>query len=123
LAPYHPGWPTELNPRDPRFTGSPVDFVVFDGLNKGGEITLFVTDVKTGASALNGNQRRIRDAVNAGRVRWFEVRLDIAGRTTEAAYQPELTEKSMGDGELELPARATDSESRMGCLNGAPQAP
>ena len=36
LVPYLPAFP--FNPKDVRFLGSPVDFVVFDGLSDGQEI-------------------------------------------------------------------------------------
>jgi len=63
--------------RDFRHMGDPVDFIVFDGMDtvrhsKAGtpleEVVLL--DIKTGKSQLSTLQRRIRDAVVAGRVRF-----------------------------------------------------
>src|SRR6516165_7790718 len=53
LAPLLPGWPAEFNPHDARFIGNPVDFLVFQGLNEGHEVNVFVVEAKTGRSRLN----------------------------------------------------------------------
>lgn len=74
LAPYLPGFP--FNPRDARFLGSPVDFVVFDGLDGGDVRRVVFLEVKTGVSQLSPRERRIREAVEAGRVAFIEHRLD-----------------------------------------------
>lgn len=75
LAPYMPGF--EYNPSDARFIGPPIDFVVFDGLrDEKGEVDVVIIDVKTGSSQLNPNQRRIKKAVESGRVRFETVRQD-----------------------------------------------
>ena len=65
------------NPKDVRFLGSPVDLVVFDGMDDDDLNEIVFVEVKTGASAsLSTRERRIRDAVRAGSVRWQELRLD-----------------------------------------------
>lgn len=72
LAPYFDGFP--YNPKDARFLGSPVDLVVFDGLDQGALREIVFVEVKTGASTLTSRERAIRDAVKGGRVRWEEYR-------------------------------------------------
>lgn len=72
LAPHFPSFP--LNPREARFLGSPVDFVVFDGLEDGEVRRVVFVEVKTGAATLTTRERLVRDAVRAGRVEWLEVR-------------------------------------------------
>lgn len=68
----------KYNPKDFRHLGNPIDFIVFDGLSdvldkKTDEIvSIILLDVKTGNSKLNKSQRRIRDALNAGKIK-FEV--------------------------------------------------
>lgn len=62
-------------PSDARFLGSPVDYVVFDGLSDGDEVEVVFLEVKTGGSRLSSRERRIREAVEQGRVRWEELRL------------------------------------------------
>jgi predicted Holliday junction resolvase-like endonuclease len=74
FVPYLPGF--EYNPQDARFLGSPVDFVVFDGLSDGEIDQVVFVEVKTGQSQLSTRERRIRDAIQAGRVRWIELRQD-----------------------------------------------
>lgn len=73
LAPLLPGFP--FCPGDARFLGSPVDFVVFDGLGDGELHEVVFVEVKSGTASLSGRERRVRDAVQAGRVSWFELRL------------------------------------------------
>lgn len=65
------------NPKDVRFLGSPVDLVVFDGMDNDDLNEIVFVEVKTGPSArLSTRERRIRDVVRAGSVRWQELRLD-----------------------------------------------
>lgn len=73
VVPYLPEFP--FNPKDARFLGSPVDFVVFDGLNDGQVCGIVFVEVKTAGSDLSTRERRVRDAVQAGRVSWREVRV------------------------------------------------
>jgi predicted Holliday junction resolvase-like endonuclease len=70
LAPHLPGFP--LNPRDARFLGSPVDFVVFDGLEAGDVRRVVFVEIKTGGAALSGRERLVREAVRERRVEWIE---------------------------------------------------
>lgn len=72
LVPYLPEFP--FNPKDARFLGSPVDLVVFDGLNDGQVRGIVFVEVKTAGSDLSTRERRVRDAVHAGRVSWREIR-------------------------------------------------
>lgn len=73
LVPYLPKFP--FNPKDVRFLGAPVDFVVFDGLSEGEVRRIVFVEVKTAASELSTRERRVRDAVRAGRVAWDELRV------------------------------------------------
>ena len=72
LAPFHHDFP--FDPRDARFLGSPVDFVVFDGLSEGTVRRVVFVEVKTGWSHLSNRERQIRDVVHGGRVEWSELR-------------------------------------------------
>jgi predicted Holliday junction resolvase-like endonuclease len=73
LVPYLPGF--GYNPKDARFLGSPVDFVVFDGLDAGALRRVVFLEVKTGAAALSTRERQVRDAIESGRIAWGELRL------------------------------------------------
>jgi predicted Holliday junction resolvase-like endonuclease len=72
LVPYLPDFP--FNPKDVRFLGTPVDLVVFDGLSEGAVRRIVFVEVKTSGSDLSARERRVRDAVNARRVEWSELR-------------------------------------------------
>lgn len=65
----------ELNPRDTRFVGNPVDLIVFEGASDEREVTIWFIEVKTGKSGLSYKERLIREAVIAKRVTWKEIRV------------------------------------------------
>src|SRR5574341_2228639 len=69
LVPYLPAFP--FNPKDALFLGSPVDFVVFDGLSDGAVQRVVFVEVKTGDAGLSTRERRVRDAVQDGQVKWL----------------------------------------------------
>lgn len=69
LLPFFPNFP--YNPRDARFLGSPVDFVVFSGLSAGCLDEIVFVEVKSGRSAsLSSRERMVRDCVEEGKVRY-----------------------------------------------------
>ena len=72
LLPYLPDF--LFNPKDVRFLGSPVDLVVFDGLDRGALERVVFVEVKTGQAALTQRERQLREVVRAGRVEWVEIR-------------------------------------------------
>jgi predicted Holliday junction resolvase-like endonuclease len=75
VVPYLPGF--AFNPKDARFIGSPVDLIVFDGLDREALQQIVFVEVKSStAASLTKRERHIRDAINAGRVRWQEIRLN-----------------------------------------------
>lgn len=76
LVPFFPEFLELFNPRDARFLGSPIDFVVFAGLDEGEECRdVVLVEVKTGKSALSKRERQVRDAVEAGRVSYKLIRI------------------------------------------------
>jgi predicted Holliday junction resolvase-like endonuclease len=74
IMPYLPGF--RFNPKDARFIGSPVDFVVFDGLDQDSLVQVVFVEVKTGSSTLSKRERQIRDAIRDHRIRWEELRVE-----------------------------------------------
>jgi predicted Holliday junction resolvase-like endonuclease len=72
LLPYLPGFP--FAPRDVRFLGSPVDLVVFDGMDAGQLKRVVFIEVKTGQAGLTSRERQLRDVVRTGKVEWLEIR-------------------------------------------------
>jgi len=73
LLPFLPGF--GFNPKDARFLGSPVDFVVFDGLDEGALRRVVFVEVKTGDADLSPRERQVRDAVQGREVEWLELRV------------------------------------------------
>jgi predicted Holliday junction resolvase-like endonuclease len=77
LAPFFPEMVEQFAPGDWRFLGSPVDFVVFDGLGDDAVIRLVLVEVKSGKDrSLSVRQSALRAAVDAGtlRVEWMTLR-------------------------------------------------
>jgi len=71
IAPLLPDFP--FDPGDCRFIGKPVDFIVFSGMNGQNISEVIFLEVKSGTSrSLNQQERRLREAVEAGRVRWVQ---------------------------------------------------
>jgi len=67
LAPLLPEF--SFNPKDARFIGSPVDFVVFDGVSEGECRRVVLVEVKTGKSpTLSPKERSVRDAIERKKV-------------------------------------------------------
>ncbi len=75
LAPFELFQEYGFNMKDMRFIGSPIDYVVFDGLDEGELKRIVFVEVKTGVSGLSKRERMIRDVVNNGKVEWLELRL------------------------------------------------
>src|SRR5262249_53866454 len=67
FAPLLPGLP-DYNVKDVQWVGGAVDMIVWDGLEDGREVNVVLLDIKTGRASVNTRQRKIRNAVDAGRV-------------------------------------------------------
>ena len=72
LVPFLPEFP--FSPRDVRFLGSPVDLLVFDGMDRGELKRVVFVEVKTGQAQLTPRERQLREVLKAGRVEWLEIR-------------------------------------------------
>lgn len=84
LIPYMPDF--RWNPKDARFVGTPVDFLVFDGLSDGAVRAVVFVEVKTGSSSMNPRERQVRDAVLEKRVEWQQLSMpDVRIRPEPAA--------------------------------------
>jgi predicted Holliday junction resolvase-like endonuclease len=74
LSPFLPGF--NYSPNECRFIGKPIDFVVFKGADgKNIEEVVFV-EVKSGKSTLSSIERGLKKAIENGKVRWEEYRVD-----------------------------------------------
>jgi predicted Holliday junction resolvase-like endonuclease len=80
LLPFLPEFP--FNPKDARFLGTPVDLVVFDGLDAGQVRGIVFLEVKTGGATLSARERQVRDAIKAGNVSWLEIRSGPGSRAS-----------------------------------------
>jgi len=90
FIPYLPDF--SYNPKDARFIGSPIDFVVFDGLNETDVRKVVFVEVKTGTSGLSTRERRIRDAIQSGNVEWIELRPAFEAREPSIEIDEEQPE-------------------------------
>jgi len=71
IAPLLPDFP--FDPGDCRFIGKPVDFIVFRGMNDQNISEVIFLEVKSGAAkTLNQQEKHLREAVQAGKVRWAQ---------------------------------------------------
>ena len=72
MVPFFPDF--AYDPTEVRFIGSPIDMIVFPGLAQGDPQEIVILEVKTGKSAgLNPVQKKIRQLIEDGMVRWDEV--------------------------------------------------
>jgi predicted Holliday junction resolvase-like endonuclease len=78
LVPYLPEFEEQFHRGDARFIGSPIDYLVFDGLYDGSEDLreIVFVEVKSGRPALSKSERAVRAAVEEGRVRWDRIVLE-----------------------------------------------
>ncbi len=93
IAPMLDGF--EYSFSDARFLGDPIDYVVFNGysnLRDNGEgadnLEIVILDVKSGKARLQKGQRAIRNAINAGRVRFETVHVSENGEITKKGKKP-----------------------------------
>lgn len=74
LVPFHQVFLSSFNPKDARFIGSPIDLILFDGYaDKKDDLSIYFVEIKTGNSKLTDIQKKVRNAVEEGRVRWAEI--------------------------------------------------
>jgi predicted Holliday junction resolvase-like endonuclease len=73
FAPFVPGFGYE--PADARFLGSPIDYVVFDGLTDGHVRSVVFVEVKVGSLPLTPFQKQVMQAVERKDVKWRVVKL------------------------------------------------
>ena len=75
LAPFLPNFP--CNPADAHFLGQPIDYIAFPGLCEKNTVDeILLIEVKTNTSQLSSREKEIRDAVQSGRIRYVEYRID-----------------------------------------------
>ena len=69
IVPYLPGF--DLDPKDIRFLGTPIDLIAFKGLNASVEaIEIVFIEIKTGRSGLSAREKAVKKAVQERKVSW-----------------------------------------------------
>jgi predicted Holliday junction resolvase-like endonuclease len=64
------------NPKEARFIGSPIDLLIFDGMETDlDNVSVHFIEVKTASSSLTPKQRAIKYAILNKRVEWKEIRV------------------------------------------------
>jgi len=63
-------------PADMHFLGSPIDYIVFEGLHKDNVEKIIFVEVKTGESKLTKRERGLKEAVEKKKVEWKEMNID-----------------------------------------------
>jgi predicted Holliday junction resolvase-like endonuclease len=70
ISPYFPDFPYEAS--EARFIGSPVDFIIFKGMNEKEIKEVIFVEVKTGKSKLSKQEKYLKEAILNKKVKWFE---------------------------------------------------
>ena len=73
LAPYLPDF--KYSPTEVRFLGKPIDFIVFKGMDEKNISEVVFVEVKSGKSKINSHERKLKEAIETGRVKWEEYRV------------------------------------------------
>jgi predicted Holliday junction resolvase-like endonuclease len=76
IVPYLPGF--DLDPKDIRFLGTPIDLIAFKGLDASvEEVEIVFIEVKTGGSALTAREKAVKKAVEGKKVSWRVFNPDV----------------------------------------------
>ena len=73
IAPYLPDFP--FNPTEARFIGKPVDFIVFNGMDKKKIDGVVFVEIKSGQSQLSNVQKSLKTAIENKNVLWYEYKV------------------------------------------------
>ena len=87
IVPYLPDF--DLDPKDIRFLGTPIDLIAFKGLNASVEdIEIVFIEVKTGRSGLSAREKAVRKAVEDKKVSWRVFNPDLEVDRRKVAIEP-----------------------------------
>jgi predicted Holliday junction resolvase-like endonuclease len=94
LAPLFPDMAEQFSPGDWRFLGSPVDFVVFDGLTAGAVERVVLVEVKSTDPRLNARQAQISAAITNGKMglEWLPLRPPKSSVAPHRRARPQIVE-------------------------------
>jgi len=91
MVPYLPGF--RFNPADARFIGSPIDFVVFDGLSNDDVKKIVFIEIKTGISNLSTRERSVRNVVQDRNIEWLEIKVNLDNPAIVQEYKSRRNNK------------------------------
>jgi len=92
VSPYLPKFP--FRPSDMKFLGAPIDFIVFDGASENDIKQVIFLEVKTGDSKLSTQERKLKKAIEEGKVTWKQFNVD---KPAEIKIQEEEDKERMKD--------------------------
>ncbi len=75
IAPFFPNFP--YNPKDLKFLGSPIDYIVFDGLTNGKLKEVIFLEIKSGKSKLNDNEKQLKNIIDKKAISYKEYRINL----------------------------------------------
>ncbi len=64
-----------LNPKDARFLGSPIDYIVFNGLSEGKLKEIVFVEIKHGNSKLSKSQIQIKEVIENKNIDFIEIEI------------------------------------------------
>lgn len=73
LSPYFPDFP--FHPTEMRWLGSPVDYIVFKGMDKDQIEELIFLEIKSGKSALTAREKQLKKLIEEKKVAWKEYKV------------------------------------------------
>jgi predicted Holliday junction resolvase-like endonuclease len=74
LVPHFPEW--KHVPSDARFIGTPIDYIVFDGLSEGEPKQITIVEVKKGKGSTTKIQNKIKKLIKEGKIVWELLKLE-----------------------------------------------
>lgn len=74
ISPFFPDFPYEAS--ESRFIGSPVDLIVFKGMNEKDIKEIIFVEVKTGKGKLSKQEKNLKETVLKKKIKWFEYLID-----------------------------------------------
>lgn len=74
LVPHFPEW--AHTPSEARFLGSPLDFIVFDGMSTGNPKKIIFVEIKTGKSETTPLQNKLKKIIKDKKVEWEIIKIE-----------------------------------------------
>jgi predicted Holliday junction resolvase-like endonuclease len=90
VSPYLPKFP--YHPSDMKFLGAPIDFIIFKGMGEKKIEEVVFLEVKSGKSTLNAQEKKLKEAIEKGKVKWKLFRVD-KGEDVNHKYEDEDDEE------------------------------